>query len=110
MAITYRWTIESLECIPSQDELQDVVYKAYWVYSGSDEEMYSGTKHGLIDLPDPDSDSFIPYDELDEATVVAWVATQFTDEQISAMQTDIELEIASLKSLPTVIKPLPWKK
>jgi len=109
MAIEYRWDIENLECIPSQDGLQDVVCKASWKYSGSDEDMYSATRFGIVDLPSPESDSFIAYDQLDESTVALWVAEQITADRVLEMQTEIEQEIAALRSPPAVTKPLPWR-
>lgn len=109
MSIQYKWYVEKLDCIPLVGDLKKVVSNVHWKYAGFDEEQYSGTKYGIIAIGSPNPESFVSFNQLDEQTVINWVSSQFTDNDIQTMQSEIAQEISELKSPSIENEDLPWK-
>ena len=64
------WSVTNLEYTNDSDK--GVVHAA-WSATDTDGD-YSGTVSGMESyIPDPSDSGFVAYDDLDEATVVAWV-------------------------------------
>jgi hypothetical protein len=100
MATTYNWTIAQLE---RQTDTGGVV-TAHWRVTAQDGD-YSASAYGTAGFtPDPDAAGFIPYDELTEADVLAWVwASVDKDEMEANLATQIEAQKA-----PATVTGTPW--
>ena len=101
MAITYTWTIPTLE-----HEIADGgVYIAHWRCTGVDDDGNSASSYGTCGLTyDASSADFIPYADLTEAQVQEWIWEQVN-------QSDIEASIASKIDAianPTSASGTPW--
>ena len=101
MAITYAWTIPTLE-----HEISDGgVYVAHWRCTGVDDDGNSASSYGTCGLTyDSSSADFIPYDDLTEAQVQEWIWEQVN-------QADTEASIASkidAVANPTTASGTPW--
>ena len=101
MAITYAWTIPTLE-----HEISDGgVYVAHWRCTGVDDDGNSASSYGTCGLTyDSSSADFIPYDDLTEAQVQEWIWEQVN-------QADTEASIASKINAianPTTASGTPW--
>ena len=97
---TFTWTIPTLE-----RELADGgVIVAHWRCTASDGD-YSASSYGTAGFTyDASSPDFVPYDELTEADVLAWVwADDFKDETEDALQAKIDAE-----KNPTTAAGVPW--
>jgi len=97
---TFTWTIPNLE-----RELADGgVIVAHWRCTASDGD-YSASSYGTAGFTyDASSPDFVPYDELTEADVLAWVwADGFKDETEDALQAKIDAE-----KNPTTAAGVPW--
>ena len=100
MAVTYTWTIPTLE-----HEIADGgVYVAHWRCTGVDGE-YTASAYGTCgftyDASDPD---FTPYADLTETQVQGWIWEEVN-------QADTEAAIASkinLQQNPTTANGIPW--
>ena len=94
------WTISTLE-----RELSDGgVIVAHWRCTASDGD-YSASSYGTAGFTyDASSPDFVPYDELTEADVLAWVwAEGFKDATEDALQAKIDAE-----KNPTTAAGVPW--
>ena len=101
MAVTYTWTIPTLE-----HEIADGgVYVAHWRVTGVDGDGNSASSYGTCGLTyDASSEDFIPYDDLTEAQVQEWIWEQVN-------QADTEASIASkidAVANPTTASGTPW--
>ena len=101
MAITYAWTIPTLE-----HEIADGgVYVAHWRCSGVDADGNSASSYGTCGLTyDASSADFIPYADLTEAQVQEWIWEQVN-------QADTEASIATKIDAianPTTAAGTPW--
>ena len=97
---TFTWTIPNLE-----RELADGgVIVAHWRCTASDGD-YSAASYGTAGFTyDASSPDFVPYDELTEADVLAWVwAEGFKDATEDALQVKIDAE-----KNPTTAAGVPW--
>jgi len=101
---TFTWTISTLE-----RELADGgVIVAHWRCTASEtvgEDTFSASSYGTAGFTyDASSPDFVPYDELTEADVLAWVwAEGFKDETEDALQAKIDAE-----KNPTTAAGVPW--
>ena len=74
MANTYNLNIIRLEVKVLENELQDVVYIAYFKYTAtSDDGVYTESSSGVAQIPAPDPNNFIPFEDLTEQEVKDWV-------------------------------------
>jgi len=97
---TFTWSVPMLE-----RELADGgVIVAHWRCTASDGD-YSASSYGTCGFTyDASSPDFVPYDELTEADVLAWVwAEGFKDETEDALQAKIDAE-----KNPTTAAGVPW--
>jgi len=74
MALTYTWAIKSLKKT-NEGDLQNVVVQTQWTCTGTDEDGDSGVFNGATPFPitSVDPANFVPYEELTEADVLAWI-------------------------------------
>ena len=97
---TFTWSIPTLE----RHTADGFVYTAHWRCTATDGE-FSASSYGTAGFTqDPESEGFVPYDELTEADVLAWVwAEGFKDATEDALQAKIDAE-----KNPTTAAGVPW--
>ena len=103
MAIQYTWKIDQLE----RDPATGVVKTAHWNCRGVDEDTENSVHmYGSCHLPlaDPENSDFIPFDELSEEDVLAWVWQAPTKEEREASIA----EQIELKNNPPIVVGVPW--
>lgn len=74
MAITYNWTIQTVDVIPEHNGLENVVYKVVWKCTASSDDGYSKSQEGVVelDLPSSDFEDFISIDSVSKDTILEW--------------------------------------
>ena len=76
MTMTYTWKITGLKTKDVSDSKAGAVVQTYWEKTGTDENgntgMFAGATPFTVD-PTDDSGPFIPFDQLTEADVLAWI-------------------------------------
>lgn len=83
------------------------VQTAHWTAVETDEE-YTASVYGSAGFsPNPDDESFVAFEDLTEAQVVAWVEEYLGEEQLAAMQANLLAQIENQKN-PPVISGTPW--
>lgn len=110
MPNTITWKIDSMECKKQEEGFTDIVYIVHWRVNGTDGTNYAtvyGSQMLSYDLTDPDYE-FVPYEELDEATVIGWLHDAMGVDQVIALEENVENQLAQLANPPTEVKPLPW--
>tara|TARA_B110000285_G_scaffold124457_1_gene140483 strand:- start:64 stop:372 length:309 start_codon:yes stop_codon:yes gene_type:complete len=100
MAITYTWTIQTLE-----HEIADGgVYVAHWFCNGVDGE-YSASSYGTCGFTyDASSPDFTAYADLTEAQVQGWIWEEVNQETTEAA---IASKIDAIAN-PTSASGIPW--
>jgi hypothetical protein len=109
MTITYTWLVEQLDCAPTLNSQTNVVSVVHWRVNGTN-GTHNATAYGTQFLPYTEDSPFTEYSDLTPETVIAWVQAAMGDEQIQAIQTDLDNQIVSLANPPIISPTLPWEK
>jgi len=98
MAIEYTWTIAQMERNTSDDFVVTVHYRVNAV-----DGDYSASTYGTVGYTQ-EAESFIPYADLTEATVVGWVKESLGEDTV---QESLASQIEAQKA-PAQIAGMPW--
>jgi hypothetical protein len=100
MAITYTWTIPTVENTIATGG----IYAIHWRCDGVDGD-HSASSYGTVGCtPDSSASDFIAYDNVTEANCIAWVqAVEGKDDT----EAGLAAQIAVLKA-PTTAAGVPW--
>lgn len=108
MAITYAWNFPTFRVKIEQDELKDVVYLVDWTCTADNGDGVVMQSYGQAAVPPPKPETFIPFNELTQEQVQAWVETSlgqtFVESMQAALAQGIELAIHPIES----VLPAPW--
>lgn len=89
--------IQIIKLETNQDRM---VITAHFTVSDQGKQRYA-----KVQLPEPDQESFIPYDDLTEGVVIGWIeGTDEYDRAVSLLEADIA------KEQQVVAPPLPWSQ
>jgi hypothetical protein len=96
---TFAWTI------PQVDRLiaDGFVVTVHYVVTATD-DSYSASVYGTLGYSPIQSKTYIPYDQLTEATVVSWVQNKLGKDVV---ETNLQSQIDSQKN-PTQTVGVPW--
>ncbi len=96
------WTIEQL--IRKADT--GAVITAHWRCTLTDSDLTATAIGVEAFTPDPEAPGFVPFADLDEATVVGWVQTALGD-SAAELEAQLAAEIND-KRQPAEVTGLPW--
>tara|TARA_R110002153_G_scaffold52499_2_gene147131 strand:+ start:1934 stop:2257 length:324 start_codon:yes stop_codon:yes gene_type:complete len=107
MAITYTWTVNDMSTLPTPQP--DFVVQVAWTCTGTD-GTYTSDIGSITTLPDVEGESFTPYADLTEATVVQWVKDELGEQGVNSIQGSVEGSINAQANPPVspTPEPLPW--
>ena len=111
---TITWTVSCLDYAVSKDGLDNVATVAHWRCTGEDADGNVGSYCGTKALPDASSDSFIPWDNITEETVLGWLVDEMSTNKMDDTPTEKESVEASIqaqideKASPTHGTGAPW--
>ena len=98
--ITYSWDCRTVDCYPSYDDNTDVVYNVHWRINATSSQLdkednpYTATVYGTQSLSVDDISDFVPFDDLDNATVVGWVQDVWGEDKVAEMKSGLDSQIA----------------
>ena len=109
---TYTWVSESLtvEIGPDDEGHSDVVYLAGWRFIATDAEGHNAQAFGTVSIaPWEAPEPFIPYEDLTEAIVQAWVEEQLGTDELAAIKARLDANIEE-QATPTheIYYTMPW--
>ncbi len=103
--INYTWDCKTVDVRPVEDSLTDVVYNVHWKLTGVKEE-WTWTSIGTQSLGlDPGSE-FIPFDELTEEIIEAWVISAMGEEEVEAIKASIAAQLEEKENPTSVTKTI----
>ena len=111
MALTYVYAVTSLKKT-TDGSIDNAVVQSTWTCTGTDADGDSGVFNGATPFPlsSVDPDNFIPYEELTEADIIAWIQAVVVGSYKDHIDGQINKQIALIKN-PVVEVPnneLPW--
>ena len=105
------WKINSLDCYPTEDGEVDVVVNAHWSLTAEDffgGEPVTGYVYGSQGITLDADEPFIPFAQLTEAQVIAWVKKAMGEETVAAHEANVLQQIEDQKNPKVVSLPPPW--
>jgi hypothetical protein len=105
MTITYTWNIGPLECIPSENGLNNIVKVVHWRYIGNDGNNHTSSVYGSVSVGDPDPNNFIQFANLTLDTVVSWITPKL---DLNMLANNINIAIENEINPPVVNQSPPW--
>ena len=102
MATTITWDCKTVDVYPTDQTYTDVVYNVHWRATGTSSELdpegnaYSATSIGTQVLNTSDITEFTPIEDLTNAEVEAWTKSAMGAEQVTAIETGLDSQIALL--------------
>jgi len=108
MAITYTWKVTSLKT-KTEGQNANAVVQTYWTKTGTDAEGNTGVFSGATPFTTttmPAGSTFVPFEELNEETVLGWIqgiVTGSYEEHVNgviAKQIDEKVNVVSDVKLP----------
>lgn len=104
----FQWVIAALNCAVESEGLSNVINIIHWRYNATqvdgDKTWFADT-YGAICVAQPNPQNFIPYADVTEAEVIAWLEAILP---VEAMQLSLENNIALQINPVEVTLPLPW--
>ena len=111
MNITYTWSIQSIDVVPSLSDngYNNIVKKIYWSLNAMNDQFISDfiADVSTVDIFS-DKSNFINYSDLTQEQVISWIHEILGEEKIDDMKKLLEDRIQSAIDYPTVIFALPW--
>lgn len=106
---TYTWKIAALEAYTTQSSYTDVVYNIHWRYNAAT-GSYSTEIYGVqrVEPFNPDSSSFIPYDQLTSDIVIGWLTGSLGEEGLGRLTASLDTQLENLMKPQSVILNPPW--
>lgn len=96
------WDIANME----RTIADGVVYTVHYTVTRFEGGEQAGA-YGSIGLKPPEPDQFIPYADLEKATVVGWVKANFGDEKVAEIEAALSTAIQE-KLKPVKASGVPW--
>lgn len=109
MAITYSWIIESLDVIPQEGTLVDVVSVVHWRRRGVEvdgDKTYTAEVYSTYNCPSPSPTDFTAYADLTQAQVESWLNAGL---DVPSIDANIATQIQNQIQPPVITPPLPWQ-
>lgn len=113
---TITWKVSSLDYVVSKDGLDNVATVVHWRCTGEDADGNVGSSYGTKALPDASSDDFMPWEKINEETVLGWLMADMATNKMDDTPTEQEAVEASVqaqideKANPTRGTGTPWAK
>ena len=110
MTITYTWKVTNLKTQDVSPDHPKAVVQTYWEKHGTDEDgntgFFAGATPFTVD-PTDKSGPFIPFEQLTEADVLAWIQSQVTGSYEEHVNAQIQRAIDETAK-PVTDQPAPW--
>lgn len=108
---TYAWTIAAMDAYTTASGQTDVVYNIHWRYKAVDQSTsYSAEVYGVQSVGpfNPESSSFIPFNELTKDTVVGWLTSSMGEERVNGLTGSLDAQIEQQIKPTYITLGAPW--
>lgn len=103
--LNFSWNINYLKVKKESNGLQNLVIEIGFYPYGSNGSLSIFGENMVIRLSEPDNNNFIPYENLDENTVLNWI---FSKIDKASIEQQLQNKFDENNSVLIVEKVLPW--
>jgi hypothetical protein len=108
--MTYNWFFSALDVRPSAESQADVVYQIHWRLVGDDGAGHVAFISGTVGCTYTEGDPFISFADLTKSDVEGWTTTNLGDDQVAALEAQIDGMIAEEITPTTESMTPPWQE
>lgn len=108
MSATMTWTVQWMQCKPTEGSYTDVVVTVGWICQGQElvnNASFNANQYGSTSVPAPEG-SFTPYADLTQDQVLGWIWADGVNK--AEVEAAVQEQIDRLINPPVVDLPLPW--
>lgn len=108
MATIYNWVIASMDEIPQEGSLLDIVKTVNWIRNAATEadgKIYNATVSGAMACATPSPTDFTAYPDLTFEQVCGWLDAGL---DVTALNAQLDARLENLINPPVISLPLPW--
>ena len=113
MAIGYTWDVSTVDTYPTKDSKSDVVYNVHWRLTATDDtnkdsdgNNWTATNYGSQGVDTSDLSSFTAFADLTASNVQGWVEAALGADEVTAMKTALDAQIAESITPTSVTKTI----
>jgi len=113
MAIGYTWDVSTVDTYPTKDSKSDVVYNVHWRLTATDDtnkdsdgNNWTATNYGSQVVDTSDLSSFTAFADLTASNVQGWVEAALGADEVTAMKTALDAQIAESITPTSVTKTI----
>ena len=113
MAIGYTWDVSTVDTYPTKDSKSDVVYNVHWRLTATDDtnkdsdgNNWTATYYGSQSVDTSDLSSFTAFADLTASNVQGWVEAALGADEVTAMKTALDAQIAESITPTSVTKTI----
>ena len=113
MAISYTWDVSTCDTFPTKSGKSNVVYNVHWRLTATDDtnkdsdgNPQTASVYGAQSLDTSDLSSFTNWSSLDAAKVQGWVEAALGSDEVTALKTGLDAQIAEKVTPTSVTKTL----
>ena len=113
MAIGYTWNVSTVDTYPTKDSKSDVVYNVHWRLTATDDtnkdsdgNNWTATSYGSQGVDTSDLSSFTAFADLKASDVQGWVEAALGADEVTAMKTALDANIAESITPTSVTKTI----
>lgn len=102
---TYKWVINRLICVPTEETMTDVVSIVFWSRLAQTEDLIEASISDTLSCGKPSEENFIPYNELTYEEICKWL-----DSSLDSVELDkqLDIKIENILNPSTISLPLPF--
>ena len=113
MAISYVWDVTTCDTFPTKSGKSNVVYNVHWRLTATDDtnkdsdgNPQTASVYGAQGLDTSDLSTFTNWSSLDAAKVQGWVEAALGSDEVTALKTGLDAQIAEKVTPTSVTKTL----
>lgn len=103
----YIFKINSITLKKSEDNLQNIIEMVDWDYIGINEKGIMVSHNISSPLPPPDSENFIPYEDITRDNVITWLE-EYGVGDITLLQQNIQKQIKEKENPTRIVQNNPF--
>ena len=113
MAISYAWDVSTCDTYPTKSGKSNVVHNVHWRLTATDDtnkdsdgNPQTASVYGAQGLDTSDLSTFTNWSSLDAAKVQGWVEAALGSDEVTALKTGLDAQIAEKVTPTSVTKTL----
>ena len=113
MAISYAWDVSTCDTFPTKSGKSNVVHNVHWRLTATDDtnndangNPQTASVYGAQSLDTSDLSTFTNWSSLDTAKVQGWVEAALGSDEVTALKTGLDAQIAEKVTPTSVTKTL----